>query len=413
MNALTERLLAAGYTKDHHPPNVRWHIGFNGFQFTHDYLCTTVWETPCGLLKGGHYFCGFSTSHMGIDYEPENNNPLGSCPYRDEGECAYRLPKAFVGERCVFHYTTREYDYESSCKKVEKTWDIIQHEALQKVTDGYGYCDCFQWDQPSRSYIPKYWVERCINHGCENTVCAITKKERNLEKVNIFYDLLRVKQYRIGFADFVDKSLEKGLKQFKRPVARTDAEIWFNTYGNDGLRHSTKRQDRIDSHFSEYHGEQGFGEYDYFYFEVTAQNVRIERRESRDLLQDLRDVENGIRVTHASDLKKTAAAAKRKRKEDRQAAKSRAAERSNIKKWQHMVATGMTPDGEPCGEGLLNFCKKELSKRGLLDIPEQISLWGNEDGQNESDNPGRLSELRVEDEDNAVHDEHSVLAETA
>ena len=47
--------------------------------------------------------------------------------------------------------------------------------------------------------------------------------------------------------------------------------------------------------FSEYHGR-------YFSFEI--QNVRAEQRESRDLMQDLEDIRNGIQIIHASDMEK-------------------------------------------------------------------------------------------------------------
>ena len=375
MNVLTERLFAEGYTKEHHPPNVHW-SGYREFEFNYKYLVTTVWETPCGLLeKGSRFGCG-DTSVGGITYSPENGNPHASCPYRGELECPHILPAFRWCPQCAFHYTKRPYDYEQSCQKIEDAWDAIQYEARRKALDGFGHCWCFKWDQPSRSYVPAYWVNECINYGCENPVCAVTKKMRNLEKVNIYYDLLRITRYRIGFADFVDKSIEKGLKQLKKSVARTDAEIWLKTNGVAGLRSATTRDDRRNSHFSEYHGEQGFGEYDYYNFEAIAQNVRIEKREHRDLLQDLQDVSDGIQVTHASDHKKQAAAAKRQRREDRRAAKERAAERRHIKNWQQMIATGITPDGEPCSDDLLLFCKKELSKRGLLDVVEQISLLG-------------------------------------
>lgn len=47
-------------------------------------------------------------------------------------------------------------------------------------------------------------------------------------------------------------------------------------------------------------------------------NLRWERRESRDLLQDLRDVANGIAVQHKSDMDKASKEAKRIRRAESQ-----------------------------------------------------------------------------------------------
>jgi len=47
---------------------------------------------------------------------------------------------------------------------------------------------------------------------------------------------------------------------------------------------------------------------------VEVLNVRAERRESRDLMQDLEDIRNGIQVVHASDMQKLEAQAKKERR---------------------------------------------------------------------------------------------------
>ena len=44
-------------------------------------------------------------------------------------------------------------------------------------------------------------------------------------------------------------------------------------------------------------------------------DIRAERRESRDLMQDLEDIRSGIRVVHASDMEKLKAKAKKQRRE--------------------------------------------------------------------------------------------------
>ena len=66
-------------------------------------------------------------------------------------------------------------------------------------------------------------------------------------------------------------------------------------------------------------------DYDYFEFHYAVENVRIEAREQRDILQDLRDVADGIEVVHEADKLRAA-------KEQKQA-RRKAGKESKIKKW--------------------------------------------------------------------------------
>lgn len=53
------------------------------------------------------------------------------------------------------------------------------------------------------------------------------------------------------------------------------------------------------------------------------ENIRIAKSEQRDLLQDLRDVADGLEVVHAVDLKKEQAAKKRESRQRRKEQKER------------------------------------------------------------------------------------------
>ena len=90
MNKLTERLLAEGCTKDNHPDHVKWHYGWEHFEYTLDYLRKTIWEAPCELLKNGIHSYN-NGSYMGVEYCPENDNPRFGCPYYDEKPCPHRF----------------------------------------------------------------------------------------------------------------------------------------------------------------------------------------------------------------------------------------------------------------------------------------------------------------------------------
>lgn len=373
MNDLTKRLLAQGYDKNNHPDYVKW-SNWKDFEYTRDALLTMIWESPCGLImKGdGGYNHG---SHLGVDYCPENDNPRYGCPYHDEVPCEHRFDIKLWGWNCAFHQIARDYDYEISVEKLWDEWDKIQSEAWHNAVQSYGYCACMRWERKNRAYIPKYQVDECIQYGCTNEICAISKQARNLQRVNIYYDILREWRYKKGLFETVDRKIEKGVRKFKKAIARTDAEIWLQTNSSE-FEPTYTPQDRRDAFFSEMHGDTGFGDYDYFYFSSTPQNIRIECRESRDLMQDLADIAEGIEVVHASDFKKRAQEDKRERKRKRQDAKKRRVEKSNIKKWVDCLV-----DDNASGE-IKQFAKDCLNKLGLDNHgkpvqPEQLSLCDN------------------------------------
>ena len=234
-NLLTERLLAEGYTPDNHPDYVEWHCGWRCFEYTRNFLANTVWETPCGLLMKGIHSYNHS-SFGGIDYCPENNNPLFGCPYFDETPCPHRLDNQLWGHNCVYHMTDKPYDYERSVEKIWDYWDTLEYKAWQEIGVN---CACMVWDRPSRKYVPMFDVRECMRIRCQNEECYITKQPRNLQKVNIYYDIVRVKKYKTGLIEREEKTIEKGVRVFEKQVARTDAEIWLklNKGGSYLVRH--------------------------------------------------------------------------------------------------------------------------------------------------------------------------------
>ena len=176
----------------------------------------------------------------------------------------------------------------------------------------------------------KYDVEQCIRCRCQNPVCVIRKQERDLSRANIFYDVRRTWITRIGFLEEKKVQVTKGERVFPHPVARTDAEIWlemkkahFNPLWSSSVIDSPylTPEDRRQTFFSKMH--RRYGEYDYFEFHYDVENIRIAKSEQRDLLQDLRDVADGLEVVHAVDLKKEQAAKKRESRQRRKEQKER------------------------------------------------------------------------------------------
>lgn len=318
MNELTKRLYAEGWARDHHPDNVYWSDYENlGYKF--DYLLKTVWKTGCGLLADGRSVACGDTSFGGIEYCSENDNPLIRCPYGKK-DCKH-IPAGFPFPECPCRMTDEPYDYERSLEKVQDGVNRQSHEQYMEITGG-AYCACVVG---SNGYLGgnvqvAYDVQKCISFGCENTTCVILKKDRDLARVNIFYDVRRTWITKEGIIEDTRVEVTKGVKVFRAPVARTDAEIWLKTkqaeynpiHDKCEIAPRLTPDDRKQAFFSKHH--RSWPGYDYFEFHYEVENIRIAKSEQKNLIQDLRDVAEGISVLHASDLQKAAAAQKKERR---------------------------------------------------------------------------------------------------
>lgn len=97
-NQLTRDLYAAGYTWEDHPSFVYW-SDWQNFGYLFEALLKFTWETPCGLLVDGKSDLGrglacSDASFQGIDYCPENDNPLLRCPY-ERKDCPTQHQRLF------------------------------------------------------------------------------------------------------------------------------------------------------------------------------------------------------------------------------------------------------------------------------------------------------------------------------
>ena len=318
MNELTRKLLAEGWTLERHPDYVYRGRYDEGLEYKWEHKLKLVWQTGCGLLVKGWTVATSDAWFMGVQYCPENGNPLLRCPYNNR-KCEH-IPEGFPLPMCPCRLTDQPYDYEASAEKVSNDRAKARRKQYMEITGGQ-YCACVvdcNGYEGGRLEV-RYDVDKCIRTRCRNQFCSIRKKERDLTPVNIFYDIRRTWITRAGFLEETKTAIEKGQKVFPRPVARTDAEIWlkikkaeYNPLTDKTIiRPHLTWEDRRQRHFSDYH--RTWPGYDYFEFHYQVENIRIERRETRDILQDLRDVEDGIEVVHASDLQKAAKAQKRER----------------------------------------------------------------------------------------------------
>ena len=113
-NQLTQDLYAAGYTREDHPSFVYW-SDWQNFGYLFEALLKFTWETPCGLLVDGKSDLGrglacSDASFQGIDYCPENDNPLLRCPY-ERKDCPHSI-SGFPVPLCPCHTTGKRYSFE-------------------------------------------------------------------------------------------------------------------------------------------------------------------------------------------------------------------------------------------------------------------------------------------------------------
>ena len=308
-NLLTQKLIAEGYTAENYPDHVRLPSGcygkdplqniYGGFEYTLQHRARMIFKTGCGLLIKGNSFIG-SMSYMGILWIPENDNPVVNCPYRKDscdlrnpvlgGACGGGISKLFW---CDLHQTDELYDYKKSMDKAcddETREKRRKYEAFVKSRNGH-VC---QWHAVyndwtgkwSHDYDPMTCSRFCMNVGktCDFTHLPVSRK-----KGNVFYDV-KISYIRHDGTLFDGQEvvkINKGVRLFEIAKSMTICEAAVRKC----------RQKIIDKTKRKWHREIFVSGW-----KVEVLNIRAEYRESRDLMQDLEDIRNGIQIVHASDL---------------------------------------------------------------------------------------------------------------
>lgn len=313
-NLLTQKLLAEGYTAENYPayvclPGSCW--GSNplqnlhgGFEYTREYLNRMVFQTGCGLLLKGSSLGFGSMSYMGILWIPENDNPVVRCPYRKDF-CNCNMRNSILGGthggvlskllQCDCHQTDEPYDYEKSMDKVRNDEDRKKKQKYEAFVESRKGHVC-QWhayynewtEKWSHDYDPMICSRSCMNIGrtCDFTHLPVSRK-----KGNVFYDV-KISYIRRDGTLFDGEEvvkINKGVRLFKTAKSMTICEA--------AVRKCRQEIARIER--DKFHPEILLSGW-----KVEVLNIRAEHRESRDLMQDLVDIQNGIEITHASDLEK-------------------------------------------------------------------------------------------------------------
>lgn len=310
-NKLSQRLLTEGWTKDQTPPGLRpWRDFDGGWTYEYRQRLDVVFEAPCGLLwkRNEVSMCGHM-SFMGVEWTEENDNITTICPHFEmDGPCPLNHPllrdAPVAGchyEKlcfCALHETDKPWCYEKSAQKVKDNQKAVEDRLWEEFrTAKKGRVCRYQsrFNRHTREWSSYYDPMFC-HYGCRH--CSVLGKDLSEVRGNVFYDVkITWTQKGIGFLPDTQKTdITKGVKFLDKPCSLTIAEAIAKVCKRDiQRREETKRSielylGRIDS--------------------IEVLNIRAERKESRDLLQDLKDVEEGATIHHASDDAKAAKARK-------------------------------------------------------------------------------------------------------
>ena len=327
VNELTRWLLAEGWQPEDTPPGTRPYQDYDGgWTYTGEAIRSMVWETPCGLLADGRHFLNGYMSYQGIDWRPENGNPVLCCPVFPSAPCPLRDPllhtqglschSGDVAYQCACHQTGRPYTYEGSVdethdhvwREADKLWEVFKAQHKGRVCRQQSH-----YGRTTKTWRAYYDPMACANFGC-CSYCDVLAKDLDTRKGNVFYDLRKswtVKGEGL-FPDQRKTMVEKGHKLLDRTASLTLCEAIVK-YG----RHRVEERVR-----SEFHHDLFFNKS----LEIEVINLRAARVDKRDILQDLQDVTNGIEVIHAADSLKAAKAQKQARREAAKARRIRKAE---------------------------------------------------------------------------------------
>ena len=315
LTKITKELLAQGWTKDQTPEGFRpWNDFYGGWEYKRSTYVKFVFQTPCGMLIKGDKVIS-DMSYMGVHWMVENDNPVINCPFYGLGHCPVRHPllqdkylynyisRCGNYKHCAVHRTDNPWVYENSVEKVlddnqreeDTLWEIFKAKHKGRACKHQSH-----YDRSEKKWHIHYDPNMCTHYNC--SYCAILDKPVSEKKANVYYDLKRshVEPGKGFMPDETITSITKGIKLTRASVTICEAIV---KYGRRWIQSTVYLQNHT---------------FCYFGGSVEVMNLRWERRESRDLLQDLRDVANGIAVQHQSDMDKASKEAKRIRRAESQ-----------------------------------------------------------------------------------------------
>lgn len=324
-NLLTQRLLQEGWTEENYPDYVRLSSGafgptqldnlYGGFEYTKEFRNGLVFKTGCGLLVRGSDLGFGAMFYNGIAWIPENNNPVITCPLRPD-ICEQRFSECLGGPiggglsklyQCDLRLTEEPWRYEKSLRKVVDDEDRKKREkmeAFERRVKGHAchwHMHYDEWKQEwTQKFDPTVCARWCQRIGRE---CDLTGKEISKKRGHVFYDRKVTRIHNNGdlFDGQEEINITRGIRFLEHP---TSVDIC------EQIKKRCEKEIR-DRERQRFHNEIFL-----YGTKVEVINIRVEQRESRDLMQDLADLRAGIKIVYDQDVKKADKEAKKKRRNE-------------------------------------------------------------------------------------------------
>ena len=261
-----------------------------------------------------------------IDWSHENDNPVFRCPY-NKPECEYNDPRLHgmhggglcIQCWCTCHRTDEPYDYENSIEKENAKRDAERRQKYEEYCQAHNGRVCQNhmfYDEHTRTWEQHYEPTRCA-HMCysQNGYCPILGRKLSRKRGNVYYDLresgaVRKKEQISLFEQDRWEHITKGIRYLKKPCSLDICEAIVKT-----------QQEDIRRNYEINHSSMMLMDETYTW---EIYNIRAEAKPSRDLLQDLQDLRDGIPITFDDDRIKEK---ETKKKEQRNANKQKAIEK--------------------------------------------------------------------------------------
>lgn len=356
-NRISLELLAQGWTKDQTPEGFRpWNDFYGGWEYKQSTYRKFIFVTPCGLItKGDHIITNMG--YMGVNWMVENDNAVINCPFYSLRNCPIRHPLlsckslyntvSGIGnfKLCAICRTDHPWEYANSVEKVlddnEAEEDILWNAFSQRH---HGRVCKYQshFNRSEKKWYIHYNPIRCAELCC--SYCSILQKPVVPKKANVYYDLKRtLTEPGEGFVPEETKvSVTKGIKLLRASETICEAVVQV-------CRAEIQRKAELNNH-----------SFCFFGGTVEVLNLRVDRRPTKDLLQDLQDVTNGISVVHQSDVDKAKKADKHERRI--------ASQKRRVERFQKMIRTSGVDALSAADQ---RRAEKHLSKEQILQAEQE------------------------------------------
>ena len=327
-NELTKRLLAEGYTTEKHPAYVRVAGGqfgdgnalnnlYGGFEYLRTYADDRTYETPCGLLCKGRM--AMDLCHNGKAYSHENDNPVIHCPMHNN-ECNLRKATSIYGvdgALCPVKPTSKPYDQIHSAEAEKAKFDAWRSQKRDEYIALHPrHCpNHLRWDDKAKEWAFNYSPLNCRAYNCIGKKCPVLGKTIRPDKGNIYFDIEAEYPDRSKDGTFFEgeRITEKtiGIQYFDKPELLDICEACIRTEKDHILWIiETNKVAKMYGGWMLFQAKLGKIDFNY-----KISNMRAEKRNVRDLEQDLQDAEDGTIIRSAAEEERREKAEKKERRD--------------------------------------------------------------------------------------------------